>query len=345
MERMYRKYKDIAEFYIVYITEAHAEDDSWPVEYAKRLGIKEHSQYSERCSVAERLVKEGKLTIPCLVDGMDNTVGSTYHASPDRVFVVRSDGRLAVAGRRGPWGFKPGLEAADRWLSAYRATGVEPELGAYAADQPTRGELEMKLAQATAAGEYQRAVSSAQKLHEMAPQNGGVMYTLASAHAASGDSDAALDWLERAVEAGYDDDERMLEDEALTTIRNTPEFQRLVQRVRERRVAAASTLSQADLARLTGDWEMEISFDGRPVEVALMSVSAEGGTLDGSWSSHGRDMPLRQLKFDGNALSFVLRMAASTELAFEGAVVGDSIMGSYTSSVGKMAVTGRRASQ
>ncbi len=47
MEEMYRKYRDVAEFYIVYISEAHAEDDEWSVPYAKKLGIKEHKTYEE----------------------------------------------------------------------------------------------------------------------------------------------------------------------------------------------------------------------------------------------------------------------------------------------------------
>jgi hypothetical protein len=128
MERMYQSYKDIAEFYIVYISEAHAEDDSSPVPYAKDLGIKEHTTYGERCGVADKLAKDKKLTIPCLVDGMDNAVEKRYKGWPDRVFVVRKDGKLGVAAQRGPWGFAPGLEAAEAWLAKYKETGKEPAL-------------------------------------------------------------------------------------------------------------------------------------------------------------------------------------------------------------------------
>ena len=104
MEEMYQTYKDIAEVYIVYISEAHAVDDSWPVPYAKDLGIKEHTTYGERCGVADKLTKDKKLTIPCLIDGMDNAVEKRYKGWPDRVFLVRKDGKLGVAGQRGPWG-------------------------------------------------------------------------------------------------------------------------------------------------------------------------------------------------------------------------------------------------
>ena len=57
MEKMYQQYKDVAEFYIVYISEAHAQDDSWPVPYAKDLVIKEHTTYGERCGLADKLAK------------------------------------------------------------------------------------------------------------------------------------------------------------------------------------------------------------------------------------------------------------------------------------------------
>ena len=112
MEKLYQDYKDIAEIYIVYISEAHASDasSSWPVPYAKELGIKEHTNYGERCAVATRLVTDKKLTIPCLIDGMDNAAADAYKGWPDRVFLVRTDGKLGVAAGRGPWGFVPALD-------------------------------------------------------------------------------------------------------------------------------------------------------------------------------------------------------------------------------------------
>ncbi len=126
---MYQEYKDVAEFRMVYINEAHASDGKSPVGYAKKLGITEHDDYGERCTTAQMLLDDEKLTIPCLIDGMDNAVNEAYRAWPDRIFLVRSDGRLAVAADRGPWGFKPGLEAAEKWLSAFKKSNKEPEIG------------------------------------------------------------------------------------------------------------------------------------------------------------------------------------------------------------------------
>lgn len=128
MEKMYQKYRDIAEFYIVYISEAHAEDDKWPVPYAKKLGIKEHKTYEDRCMVANRLLTDKKLTIPCLIDSIDNRVEKIYKGWPDRVFLIRKDGRLGIAAGRGPWGFEPAVFEAEEWLATYKKTGVEPSI-------------------------------------------------------------------------------------------------------------------------------------------------------------------------------------------------------------------------
>jgi len=75
--------------YVVYVREAHAADSSWPVGYATELNINEPKEYGERCTVAERLIKEGKLTIPCLIDGMDNAVNDQYKGHPTRIFLIR----------------------------------------------------------------------------------------------------------------------------------------------------------------------------------------------------------------------------------------------------------------
>lgn len=128
MEQMYKDYRDIAEFRIVYINEAHAADSDRPVAYAREKGINTHTTYGQRCEVADRLIKEKKLTIPIIIDGLDNKTGEAYHAWPDRVFLVRTDGRLAVAGARGPWGFAPALKEAEQWLADFRKTGKEPPL-------------------------------------------------------------------------------------------------------------------------------------------------------------------------------------------------------------------------
>jgi Iodothyronine deiodinase len=128
MEKMFQDYRDIAEFRLIYIREAHAADGDWPMPLAKEKGILEHTDYEARCTTAKMLLDDKSLTIPTLIDGMDNKVNETWQAWPDRIFLVRSDGRLAVAAGPGPSGFAPALDKTADWLKSYRESGTEPEL-------------------------------------------------------------------------------------------------------------------------------------------------------------------------------------------------------------------------
>ena len=128
MEKMYQDYKDIAEFRIVYITEAHAIDSHRAVPYAIEQGINQPTTYADRCLIADFLVQDGTLTIPIIIDSIDDKVNELYQGLPSRIFLVRTDGILGVAAERGPWGFPPALEQAWNWLAQYKKTGKEPEL-------------------------------------------------------------------------------------------------------------------------------------------------------------------------------------------------------------------------
>ena len=125
---MYKKYKDIAEFRLVYISEAHATDDRRPVNYAVEKGIAEHTTYGDRCIVADRLVTDEELTIPTIVDKMDNKVAEDYDAHPNRVFLIRKDGIIGVAAGPGPRGWQPGINETKAWLEKYKETDNEPAL-------------------------------------------------------------------------------------------------------------------------------------------------------------------------------------------------------------------------
>ena len=123
---MHEAYQEIAEFRIVYINEAHAVDSIYgTVPYAREKDIKHHENYSQRCSVAEIMAEEKTLTIPCIIDKMDNKANTAYQAFPSKLFLVRKDGKLAVAGERGPWGLKPAIKQAKEWLAKYKKEGQE----------------------------------------------------------------------------------------------------------------------------------------------------------------------------------------------------------------------------
>ena len=113
---------------MIYIREAHAVDGARPSGIGRKLNIKDHTDYESRCDVAERLIKDNKLTMPMLIDNFENTTDLAYQAKPDRVFLVGSDGRLAVAADRGPFGFAPGLNDCKTWLDKLIKDKKEPQL-------------------------------------------------------------------------------------------------------------------------------------------------------------------------------------------------------------------------
>ncbi len=67
----------------------------------------------ERVHVAEACALHLDLSIPTLMDDMDNSADRAYAALPDRLYLVGKDGNIAYKSGRGPMGFRPDeLEAA-----------------------------------------------------------------------------------------------------------------------------------------------------------------------------------------------------------------------------------------
>ncbi len=61
----------------------------------------------ERGNVASACVKELNLPMRAVIDRIDDKTGAAYSAWPDRLYLVGKDGKIAYAGGRGPFGFKP----------------------------------------------------------------------------------------------------------------------------------------------------------------------------------------------------------------------------------------------
>jgi hypothetical protein len=96
------------QFLLVYIREAHPED-GWIIAENRRSGISvlDPQTDRERREVASACAANLRLDMQTVVDGVDNAVASAYGGWPDRLYLVRSDGRIAFRGGEGPFGFKP----------------------------------------------------------------------------------------------------------------------------------------------------------------------------------------------------------------------------------------------
>ena len=116
------------EFFIVYIKEAHPSDGRVAATNTRAgISVKDPTSLTERQQVADKACKELNLRWPCLVDDMENTVNKAYAAWPTRLYVVDTEGRIAVAGNRGPGGLAPSIKEAEKWLSAFTAQSKSSE--------------------------------------------------------------------------------------------------------------------------------------------------------------------------------------------------------------------------
>ncbi len=75
---------------------------------AAGIAIAQPRSFEERTKVATQCCSALKMTIPLVVDTLDDRVGHAYSGMPDRLYVIDRDGRVAYQGGRGPFGFKPG---------------------------------------------------------------------------------------------------------------------------------------------------------------------------------------------------------------------------------------------
>lgn len=105
---MSKDYADTAAFLFVYIKEAHP-DDGWQMDSNVRDKViyRQPTSWGERRDVARTACTRLNLSMPVVVDTMDNAVDELYAGWPERMFIVDRDGKIAYAGARGPWGFKP----------------------------------------------------------------------------------------------------------------------------------------------------------------------------------------------------------------------------------------------
>jgi alkylhydroperoxidase family enzyme len=106
---MKNRYGDRVQFLGIYVREAHP-TDGWRLPGNDRVGISiaQPRSTQERTEVAGRCCQALKMTMPLLVDEVDDAVGHAYSGMPDRLYVIDRSGRVAYKAGRGPFGFKTG---------------------------------------------------------------------------------------------------------------------------------------------------------------------------------------------------------------------------------------------
>jgi alkylhydroperoxidase family enzyme len=104
---LHKKYGDKVEFLAIYVREAHPVE-GWKMASNERAGISIHQplQLTERVAVASKCCSTLEISMPLLVDEIDDRVGHAYSGMPDRLYLIDREGRVAYKGGRGPFGFK-----------------------------------------------------------------------------------------------------------------------------------------------------------------------------------------------------------------------------------------------
>lgn len=105
---MKRRYGDRVDFLAIYVREAHA-SNGVRSGFNDKAGIviKQPLTEVERSGVARRCCSSLKISMPLIVDEMDDHVGHAYSGMPDRLYLIDRKGRIAYKSGRGPFGFKP----------------------------------------------------------------------------------------------------------------------------------------------------------------------------------------------------------------------------------------------
>jgi hypothetical protein len=118
LNKLYHEYKDRAEFYVVYIREAHA-SDGWQmnINIQQNVVLSNPKSYEEKGEVAQICALRLGIEFPTLIDDFDSSTELAYTGWPDRLYVVDREGRIAYKSKPGPFGFRPDeMEAALQLL-------------------------------------------------------------------------------------------------------------------------------------------------------------------------------------------------------------------------------------
>lgn len=117
-EEIHQALKDQINFICVYILEAHPED-GWrvPHNWDKNIYIPTPKDMDERAAVAQLCVAEEGLTMPMVLDTMEDDLLKLYAGSPERLYAIGADSIITYKSSIGPFDD----EDVNAWHDALKA--------------------------------------------------------------------------------------------------------------------------------------------------------------------------------------------------------------------------------
>ena len=88
---------------MIYVQEAHP-TDGWQVDanVTESVYFRQHQSYEEREEVASNCALDLKISVPTLVEEINNEIDEAYGAAPERLYLIGHDGKVAYHGGAGP---------------------------------------------------------------------------------------------------------------------------------------------------------------------------------------------------------------------------------------------------
>lgn len=84
--------------------------------------------FGQRAQVAKTCSAKLSLTMPMVVDDMEDSANQSYRGWPERIYVIEKGGKIAWRAGLGPWGFDP--KSAEKALQKLLgASGQEKKGG------------------------------------------------------------------------------------------------------------------------------------------------------------------------------------------------------------------------
>ena len=120
MEQLYSQYQDRVEFFVVYVQEAHP-TDGWQTDanIKDSVYLRQHQSFDEREEAAQSCTIGLHISLPTLVEEMDNVIDEAYGAAPERLYLIGQDGKVLYHGGAGPHLFD--LDELDEALQRLEA--------------------------------------------------------------------------------------------------------------------------------------------------------------------------------------------------------------------------------
>jgi peroxiredoxin len=113
MEDVYQEFGKECHFVFVYILEAHASDGKVSrANEAQNIEILQHTSYDMRSQAAATCQGKLDITMPIVVDTLDNATEQAYGGAPNRTYLIDKGGKIIYKGSRGPQGTQPATVTA-----------------------------------------------------------------------------------------------------------------------------------------------------------------------------------------------------------------------------------------